>query len=798
MIYFTIMEGKSKPYNYNFKEREHYWKKYWEEKGITKFDPDSKKPIFSIDTPPPTVSGKLHLGHVFSYTHAEVIARYHRMKGENLFFPIGLDNNGLPTEVLFEREKNISAKELGAEKFTALVKGSLPQFENAYLNLFNSLGFSYDYSLLYKTNSKEVEQLVQKTFLDFKENGIAYKKKEPALYCWKCMTSVAQAEVEDRSVEAIFYDIAFKKEDGSELVIATTRPELLPAIVAVFVNPTDTRYKGLAGQSVVTPLGDKVPVLEEETVEVEKGTGAVMVCSYGDETDLVWIKKHNLPEKIIFDESGSLTRKVLSRLSVIPDVAQGDSPGSIDRANDGSRIKCGMTNINIYDQNRVSLPEFRSIIVNLLKQENAIKSEAPITHDVAVHERCGTPIEIFPREQWFVKSLDYKKQVLEAGRKIKWYPKFMQKRFEDWVGNLKWDWCISRERYYGIPIPGEDKLYFDTWFTSSQTPEILGCSLPMSFRPQAHDIIRTWATYTILMGVLKHTGQIPWKSIMISGHILAKKGAKISKRTGGGAYSPEDIVAEYGADVVRYSMCTAALGKDAFFEEEELAQGKRLITKLINVSRFIKMHTQGFNSSLADISKQPVDSWILSRSEETAAAMASEFEKFEFAKPRILFEQFFWSIFCDNYLEIIKKRLYEGSEEEKAAAKKTLLLVFENVLKMLAPFMPFISEELYHEVFGEDKKSIHIALWPKSGEKLPKELEKGAELLMQLISLMRKEKNAKGLSLGAEVEKITLHLTKEEQLLFEIFSQDFKNVSRIEELEIKAAGESLKQLTINN
>lgn len=567
-------------------------------------------------------------------------------------------------------------------------------------------------------------------------------------------------------MEAIFYDIAFKKEDGSELIIATTRPELLPAIVAVFVHPSDARYKGLAGQSVVTPLGDKVPILEEETVEVEKGTGAVMVCSYGDETDLVWIKKHNLPEKIIFDESGKFVN--------------GDAINRI------STLK------------KTNLAEARLHIVEYLKKSGAIKSETPIVHDVAVHERCGTPIEIFPREQWFVKSLEYKKQVLEAGSKIKWHPKFMQKRFEDWVENLKWDWCISRERYYGIPIPGEDKLYFDTWFTSSQTPDILRCSFPMSFRPQAHDIIRTWATYTILMGVLKHNGQLPWRSIMISGHILAKKGAKISKRTGGGAYSPESMVVEYGADIVRYSMCSAALGKDAFFEEEELAQGKRLITKLINVSRFINMHTQGFNSSLAEISKQPVDKWILSRSEETAVAMAQEFEKFEFAKPRILLEQFFWNDFCDNYLEIIKKRLYEGSEEEKATAKKTLLLVFENILKMLAPFMPFITEELYHEVFGEGKESIHIAIWPKLGEKLPKELEAGAQLLMQLISLMRKEKNAKGLSLGAEVKKITLHLTKEEHVLFEPFSQDFKNVSRVEELEVKAAGESLKQLTINN
>ncbi|MFH1895880.1 MAG: class I tRNA ligase family protein [bacterium] len=739
--------------SYNFKEREKHWQEYWEKEGIYKFNPKSRKPVFSVDTPPPTISGKLHLGHVFSYTHAEVIVRFQRMLGKQVFYPLGLDNNGLPTELLVEKDFNISAQDLGPTEFTKLVLEKLPAYHQLYFDLFRSLGFSFDYSLLYETISPEVRELVQKTFLDFQKQGLIYEANKPALYCWQCQTSVAQAEVEDKSLSGIFYDIKFKRPNGAPLIIATTRPELLPACVAVFVHPQDKRYKELVGQEVETPLGEKVKVYPEEEVEQEKGTGVVMICSYGDETDLALIEKHHLPEKITFGRSG----KFLEDFGV-------------------SGLK-GKT-----------IAEAKEFVANWLENNAFIETKKAIEHDVGVHERCGTPIEILPTRQYFVKVLPYKKKILAAGRQVNWYPKFMQKRFEDWVENLKWDWCISRERYYGIAIPGEENLFFDTWFTSSQTPDILGTPRPLSLRAQAHDIIRTWAFYTIVMAVLKHKGTIPWQDIMISGHILAKKGAKISKKTGGGAYPPEELIVEHGADAVRYAMCTAGLGKDAYFEEKELKDAKRLITKLINAGRL--MTSFGITEPALSLPKgrfvvpeklsndlHLLDRWIVYQSQKTALAMAQEFERYEYAKARSIFERFFWSDFCDNYLELVKYRLYA----KDAGAQSALAAVFLNILKMLAPFMPYITEELYQKMYQGDEKSLHLTLWPKAQKQLDPKIKDGAALLLEVVSLMRKAKSEQGISLGKEIKKLTVFLPQEKHSLLEPFLTDLKQVSRAED-----------------
>lgn len=777
------------PSSYNFKEREQYWQKFWEDNGIYIFNENSQKSLFNIDTPPPTISGKLHLGHVFSYTHAEVIVRYNRMAGKNVFYPLGLDNNGLPTELLIEKENNADPRELGAEEFSRLVRSELPKYQQMYINLFKSLGFSYDYDLLYKTNSQTVEKLVQNTFLDFQKRDLVYKAQKPALYCWQCQTSVAQAEVEDKLLPGTFYDLKFTLETGEDLVIATTRPELLPAIVAVFVNPQDSRYKNIVGKKVTTPLGKTVKIVAAPEVEMDKGSGAVMICSYGDETDLALIEEYKLPEEIVFNREG---RFILQANEVSREVA----------SSEGSRFESTFARTI----NGLTIPQAKQKIVEYLEENGFILNKTPLTHDVGVHERCGTPIEIIPTTQWFVKILPFKEQILEAGKKINWYPGYMRKRFEDWVVNLKWDWCISRERYYGIKIPGEENLYFDTWFTSSQTPDILNQPWPMSLRPQAHDIIRTWAFYTIVMGVLKHNGKIPWQQIMISGHILAKKGIKISKRTGGGAYAPEELIKEHGADSVRYAMCSASLGKDAFFEETELANAKKLILKLTNAARFILMHTGSYPSSESGKSaesrgqtKYALDQWILSRSQKTAEFMSKEFEQYEYTKARACFETFFWDDFCDNYLELVKYRLYGEESEQKESAKHALSATFLNILKMNAPFMPHVTEDLYQNMYKQVEntllQSIHITNWPTQELTVSTQLQNGAELLLELVSLMRKAKTEAGISLGREVNSITVNLPKDQHQLLEPFLEDLRHVSRASKMRLKPSSNTIVTLS---
>lgn len=786
--------------NYDFKNREKYWQKFWADYGVYRFDPDSKKPLFTVDTPPPTISGALHLGHVFSYTQAEVVVRFFRMAGANVRYPFCLDNNGLPTERLVEKEKGVLARDLPLEKFTKLCFEVIEKYKKSFENLFTSLGFSFDLSLTYSTISPQVQQFVQTIFVKLYNRGLIYRKASPALYCPECQTSVAQAEVEDRQIDSVFYDIAFKKENGQELIISTTRPELIPACVAVFVNPTDARYKKLVGSGILTPFGDKVNILADEKVEKDKGTGAVMCCTYGDETDVYWVKTHNLPEKIILDSVGLFTDEALPEILGKPAL------------------------------------EGRQIIVEKLKNDGKIKAEKKIVHDVGVHERCGTPIEIINRPQWFIKILDYKKKLLRLGEKINWSPAYMKKRYIDWVENLKWDWSISRERFFAIPIPvyicqncgqiilaresefpvdprlkkfsgncpncksqkvlGETNV-LDTWFTSSLTPDInnnlpangrlKGKMYPMTMRPQAHDIIRTWVLYSIAMGYFNHR-QIPWGNLMISGHILLRKGQKISKKTGGGQYSPEELIDKYSADAVRFAMCSANLGQNAHFDEGEVEQGKKLITKILNAAKFTLGHILDFKSKTNFNIKnlEASDIWILGQSQKTAEKMADEFKKYEIGKARQIFEDFFWNDFCDNYLEIIKGRLYQGKVTKRQSAQFTLYHSFLGILKMLAPFMPHITEEIYqmdnYFVRYCDSKSVHLTLWPKELLKIDREIEQGARLMLEIISQVRKYKSDKKIGLGTKISRVGVFCAGDKKIALEPFLEDIKSTTRAEEI----------------
>lgn len=814
----TMRLEKSKEF-YNPQEKEVYWQKFWENEEINKFDPESISPPFTIDTPPPTISGALHLGHVFSYTQAEVIARYRRLAGFNVRYPMGFDNNGLPTERLVEKEMNIQGRNMPLAEFVKTCLDVTNLYKGHYEDLWKSLGLSVDWKLEYTSISAETQKLAQTVFKELFEKGAIYKKEATALYCHNCHTSVAQAEVEDKETASVSYDIAFKGDRGNDMVISTTRPELLPACVAVFVNPSDKKYIGIVGGNITSPLGENVPILADDKVSTEKGTGAVMCCTYGDETDVYWVRKHGLQERIILTEDGKLTD-----LEGLPEI----SSKSIEKA--------------------------RNIIVSKLKDLGAIKKEQKISHAVGVHERCGTPIELLPTNQWFVKILDKKEDLLKAGQQVKWYPPYMRKRYEEWVSGLKWDWCISRERFFGVPIPayacdscdhisipGEDafpvdpklqtetlpcptcnkgslipeKGVLDTWFTSALSPDInndfpangklTGKLYPMSMRPQGHDIIRTWVVYSILMGLYRHQ-DIPWNELMISGHMLLQKGEKISKKTGGGPLKPEDLIRVHSADAIRYAMYGASLGRDAFYDEQEVKKGRKLTVKIYNAGKLTIGNLQDLatNSIKNEDGLEAVDRWIIARSRITAKQMAKEFERYEYGRARQLFEDFFWNDFCDNYLEIIKGRLRStagSSDVKRTSAQYALYHTYLDALRMISPFMPHIAEEMYHAEFSSDgtiisktdsgffakkegQKSIHLTSWPSNNETglLTEDESRGLDLMLAVIMNIRKYKTSQHLTMGTPLPPIVLKGNSKQKNLLNPFWDDLTLVTRAEEI----------------
>ncbi len=795
---------------YDFKNSEPNWQKFWAENNVYGFNPDSDKPLYTIDTPPPTVSGAIHLGHIYSYTQAEVIARYRRFRGFNVRYPFGMDNNGLPTERLVEKELNIKGKDSSLKDFTEKCLATTEKYKIVYEELWQSLGLSVDWRLEYSTISEPVQLLVQKVFKDFYDRGLITRQEAPALFCFECGTSVAQAEVEEDEKESVFYDLAFTDKDGKTLTIATTRPELLPACLAIFVHPNDLRFRELVGTNATTPIGDVVPILTDDKVDMEKGSGAVMCCSYGDETDVYWVREHKLKEKLIVDRNGKFKK--------------------LDNAPD-------LLGLNFVDG--------RAKIIEKLETAGKILASKKISHNLGVHERCGTPIEYFTTVQWFVKTLPIKNEILEQGQKINWYPAFMYKRFEDWTLGLKWDWCISRERFYGIPLPaytcddcgkifvpeikdkpidprlesigdltcscGSKKLsadgnVLDTWFTSSLTPDInnesdlngamKGKMFPLSMRPQAHDIIRTWAFYTIVMAYYRHK-EVPWHDLMVSGHILAKQGVKISKKTGGGKYQPAELIAEHSADAVRYVMCGAKLGQDAYYDEAEVEKGKKLITKIFNAGKFVFSHLEEnkFNKETKPAEIYPTDTWILAKAENAMSEMMKSLDQYDLIIARQRFEEFFWTDFCDNYLELVKGRLYGDKEKSgHSSALYTLYHTYLKILQMLAPFMPHITEEMYQAYFAKQEKitSLHQMIWLAENSKEKNKNDLACwETTLSYIYAMRQEKNKLNLRLGDSVAKIIISGLEENNKKLALAAEDLKNIAKAQNIEFKNQPETI-------
>ncbi|HBL98887.1 TPA: valine--tRNA ligase [Candidatus Dependentiae bacterium] len=736
----------------------------------------SAGPIFSIDTPPPTVSGKLHIGHVFSYTHTDIIARYKRLSGFSVFYPLGFDDNGLPTERFVELKREISPYQMSRSAFVKICREEVVAVEAEFQKLWTRLGLSVDWEKTYSTGGDFVQKISQASFLKLLKDGHIYRKEEPAIYCPVFRTSVSQADLEDVEKETFFNDIQFKcKENDEALVISTTRPELLPSCVALFYNPRDPRYKHLNGKHALVPLyGHAVPILEDDKVAVEKGTGLVMCCTFGDKTDIEWFKKHNLP----YRPSIGLDGRMLEATGALA----------------GKKV-----------------PEARLEILELLKKESLVLKQQTIKHAVSIYERSKKEVEFLMLPQWFVKVLPFKKELLAMADQIEWHPSFMKTRFIDWVENLQWDWCISRQRFAGIPfpvwfdkhtgkifVPDEKNLpidpresafpgvipagvelvpdtdVMDTWNTSSLSPYICQALyegsaehlfspheaqthfIPMSMRPQAHDIIRTWAFYTMVKSLMHHK-KAPWNSIVISGHVLSPDGGKISKSKGNNPLEPEKLLSSYPADVIRYWTASGTLGHDVAFSENTLKIGSKLVTKLWNACRLVEEHTAGISNKKPAGELGAINEWILHRMSEVFEQYKKYFEQHEFSLALGALETFFWNDFCDNYLELIKFHFFRPDAFDAQAIAATRWTLYQTALRLLqlfSPFIPFVTESLYQQLYKgrEGVASIHITEFSKLQEafSFPKSVINAGHLLT-IVSQVRKLKSDKNLSLKTEL-----------------------------------------------
>jgi len=782
---------------YDFTQVEKAMQEFWKENSVYCFDPASKSKIYSIDTPPPTVSGSLHIGHIFSYTQAEMIARFKRMQGYNVFYPFGFDDNGLPTERLVEKEEGITAKNLPRSEFVEKCIRTIAKYEKEFKDLWQSLGFSVDWSLQYETVGPLARRISQRSFIELFKSGKAYMKESPVLWCTECQTSIAQAELEASEKDTVFNYIRFRA-GNDELPVATTRPELLYGCVCLFVNPDDDRYGKYIGDNATVPLYDyQIPILADEKVDIDKGTGVVMCATFGDSTDVEWYGDHKLPY-----------RKV-----ILPD-------GTIDES--------------VPLVGGLKVPDARRRIISLLAENGLMIKSESMTHTVAVHERCGKEIEIIPSRQWYIDILSNRELFLKAAEDINWYPEYMKNRYISWVRNLKWDWCISRQRYFGVPIPvwyckncgevmiaEEDMLpvnpletdpgrpctcgceefipessVLDTWATSSVTPQINAkwgekddiseWLLPMSMRTQAHEIIRTWAFYTIVKS-LYHTGRIPWKDIMVCGFVLAKKGEKISKSKSNAGLSPKALIENHSADAIRYWAASSKLGTDTFFSTDELGISKRFITKLWNASKFTISHLQDLDLH-ADASFLPVDRWIIERCRQTTNNARYLLDRYETGSARHEIDEFFWKDFCDYYLEIVKGRLYQPEihgYEGRRAAQHALYYCMLNILKLYAIYVPHITEYIYQQFFRQHEGtiSLHMLRWEQETA-VADDIILFGEKLKEVISETWKYKTENALSRVEEVETVAIKTDPKLAELFRLSVADIKACLRAKKVNI--------------
>jgi len=754
---------------YEIHEKERLMQDFWQKEKIYAFDLKSKKEVYSIDTPPPTVSGIMHVGHALSYTHKDIIARYWRMKGYNIFYPWGFDDNGLPTERYVEKKIGKKATEMSRDEFIKLCLKETKEIEEKLLKQWKSIGISPDWNIKYRTIDERSRKICQKSFIELFKKKRAYRRESPVLWCPECNTAIAQVELEDKEKDSEFCDVVFEIKKGREpFIVSTTRPEFLPACVAVFYHPHDKRYKKFKHKQAIVPLFNfAVPILEDKRVDMEKGTGIVMCCTFGDTTDIEWWKAYGLAYKDLLTKDGKIS--------------------SIGKKYAGKNVE-----------------EARKLIIEDLDKEGKLKGRRKIKHIINVHERCGTEIEFIVAKQWFIKYLDLKDKFLELGKKIRWFPKFMKARYDNWIKGLQWDWCISRQRYFGVPFPVwycercetpvvakekdlpidplrnkppikkcpkcgctkfiPEKDVIDTWATSSMTPDIaidiiheknkhLAKKLhPMSLRPQAQDIITFWAFNTIVKSWFHHK-EIPWKDIMISGWGLDSKGKKMSKSKNN-VVEPQEIIDKYCADSLRFWAASVKLGENVWYSEKEFIAAKKLIIKMWNAFKFALLHLKTYEPKKIKFAElEEFDKFIFSKTNELVKTCTDSFEDYNYSKSKLECEKYFWHLFCDNFLEIIKNRLYNGTTKEKESAKYVLYDSLLKIIKLFAPVIPHVTEAIYQEYFRgrEKEKSIHLSEWPIFFKLDNKELNKKGEKFLEILEKVRKAKANKNKSVKSDI-----------------------------------------------
>ena len=743
------------------------WAERWQADGTYRFDRNhTRAQVYSIDTPPPTVSGSLHVGHVFSFTHTDLIARFQRMRGKAVFYPMGWDDNGLPTERRVQNYYGVKcdpslpydpgfqppekpgkqAISISRPNFIELCNRLTAEDEKAFEDLWRYLGLSVDWSLTYATIDRRAQRISQTAFLRLLNRGIAYQLEAPTLWDIDFRTAVAQAELEDREQPGAYHRIRFARPGSTFVEIDTTRPELIPACVALVAHPDDARYQPLFGTEVVTPLFKvPVPVKAHPLADPEKGSGVAMICTFGDITDVTWWRELKLPVRAIIQPNGAFRPLTWG------------SPGWESREVAAAQA--------VYDQlTNLSVTKARARIVELLKESGDLIGEPrPITHPVKFYEKGDRPLEIVTSRQWFIKTMDFREELLARGSELQWHPEFMRHRYDNWVNGLSGDWCVSRQRFFGVPfpvwypihadgqidyarpiVPDESQLpmdpssdtppgfspeqrnqpngfagdpdVMDTWATSSLTPQIAADWLgdpdlfarvfPMDLRPQAHDIIRTWLFTTVLRSELEH-GSLPWSHTAISGFVTDPDRKKMSKSKGN-VITPMEFLKEFGSDGVRYWAANVRPGGDGIFDVGEIKVGRRLAIKMLNAAKFALMQAEPRGPIT-----EPLDRGMLSSLSTLVRESTEQFEAYDYSKVLEQSERFFWS-FCDDYLELVKGRRYgDFTPEGAASANSAMLVALSTLLRLFAPFLPFVTDEVWS---WWQAGSVHNAKWPTPQE----------------------------------------------------------------------------------
>jgi valyl-tRNA synthetase len=776
---------------------EEKWQDIWEQWGIHRYDwDDDTSPRYSIDTPPPYPSGEFHMGNVLNWTYFDVVARFKRMQGYNVHFPQGWDCHGLPTEVAVEKAKGIRRSSIAPSEFRKLCEDWIETYISIMKKAITRLGCSIDWILEYRTMEQDYIRKIQLSFIQLYENGMIYLGQHPVNWCPRCETAIADAEVKHLKRKGRIYTLGFNTSDG-ELLIETTRPEYLQACVAVGVHPEDYRYKHLIGEHATVSMTEAhVPIIADPEVDPGFGTGAMMICTYGDKADVLAVARYGLSVINLVDTAGRMRQE--------------------------AGKYAGMT-----------VKEARRAIVADLHREGFLKAEKSLDQEVSVCWRCDTPVEILTTDQWFMRTTQMTDQVVKAAQEIKWYPDWMKHRLVDWARSLDWDWVLSRQRVFATPIPawqckkcgniqlarvedlpvdpkvtpprsgcscGSNELVpdgsvLDTWFDSSMTCAIHAGwpdrpdwrrLFPASLHPSGQDIIRTWAYYSVVrhLALFEET---PYNSVLINPMALGADGRKMSKSLGNFVPSSK-IFKDYGADVARqWAAAASTQGTDIPFKRAELEYGKRFITKLWNACRFASMMMQDYDPANCEKAEYRVlDRWILSKLEGLISDVTDALDQYQFAQAIKETRSFVWHILCDEYLEAAKHRLYSQGEE-KGVAQQTLYRCVKRILQLLAPVMPHITEEIYHTMYAtSEKDTIHRTEWPRSDSSyLDSDAEATGNLIIALIAEMRNEKSHRGIPLSETLEEARIYCQNESTLrLVKQGAEDISKTIRIQNLEI--------------